>query len=453
MSAYPNSGPQSFSSQPKAVAPTRKKKFREPGDTVDPGVYRDLKETSINWDKRVHRGNTYGLYTQNAIKEALQGVIEQSAPSVPRKKRKPPEPSLFDGPLPEKDRIPVDLTPFLVAKEEVVHTDTVEAQTDEFLPEVPPEHYKPQKTGVDVSTQVEDGELFNFDFEVEPILDVLISKTLEQATMETQEEHELSEMTEFKAMWYKRQQKMMEDWDQQVAEELVRCNAKDQVMQERREAKRREARVLLKVQAMALAKSHLQPLLPNAISDLSEVAFPDKKALTITREIIPKLVDQAHGDVEAKGAASKIVSQVVATTTQARASVRKAGYKEQREKDRQQRLQRYEELQIRHGRIKIMMDDGKGGEKLVGPIQLSSKDSVEAVQQRVFDWLNEKEASLAKSWPHGVLICIDGEPVKESAEIFNAKPGQISIQRPEPPKAAEEDAAEGGEEAGDEAAE
>ena len=62
-----------------------------------------------------------------------------------------------------------------------------DAQTDEFLPEVPPEHYRPQKTGVDVSTQVEDGELFNFEYEVEPILDVLISKTLEQSTMETQD--------------------------------------------------------------------------------------------------------------------------------------------------------------------------------------------------------------------------------------------------------------------------
>ena len=29
-----------------------------------------VKETCISWDKRVHRGNTYSMYTQNAIKEA-----------------------------------------------------------------------------------------------------------------------------------------------------------------------------------------------------------------------------------------------------------------------------------------------------------------------------------------------------------------------------------------------
>ena len=36
------------------------------------------------------------------------------------------------------------------------------------------------KTGVDAATQVEDGELFDFDAEVEPILEVLVGKTLEQ---------------------------------------------------------------------------------------------------------------------------------------------------------------------------------------------------------------------------------------------------------------------------------
>jgi len=440
-SAYPNPGlAQSFSSQPKAVAPTRKKKFREPGELSDTGVYRDLKETCISWDKRVHRGNTYGLYTQNAIKEALQDVVAQAAPAAPRKKRKPPEPSLFDQPLPERERIPVDLTPYLVAKEEVITTETVEAQTDEFLPEPPPEHYRPQKTGMDVATQVEDGELFHFDAEVEPILDVLISKTLEQATMETQEEHELEQMTDFKAEWYTRQAQMMQDWDEQVAEEWVRWHAKEEVMRERREHKRKEARVLLKVQGMALAKQHLQALLPNAMSDINELAFPDIKASTVTRTTMPKLQEQAQKDVEAKANSIKTINNVTGETVQARLSVRKAGYEEQRRRDRQLRLQRYEELQIRHGKIKITMDDGAGGEKVIGPIQISSKDSIDDVQQRVYDWVKEKEAELARSWPHGVLICIEGEAAKETADIFNAMPGQISIQKPEPPKLEEDEA-------------
>ena len=44
-------------------------------------------------------------------------------------------------------------------------------------PEDPP--YIPKKTGIDAATQVEDYELFDFDREVTPILNVICSKSLE----------------------------------------------------------------------------------------------------------------------------------------------------------------------------------------------------------------------------------------------------------------------------------
>merc|ERR1712072_1439631 len=118
---------------------------------------------------------------------------------------------------------------------------------------------------------------------------------------------------------------------------------------------------------------------------------------------MPKLQEQTQKDVEVKADSTKAVNNVTIETVQARLNVRKKGYEEQRLRDRQQRLQRYEELQIRHGKIKITMDDGAGGEKVVGPIQISSKDSIGEVQERVYDWLKEKEVELARSWPHGVL--------------------------------------------------
>jgi hypothetical protein len=44
------------------------------------------------------------------------------------------------------------------------------------------------KTGLDRETQIWDGDLFDFDYEVEPILQVLIGKCLEQSRMEVLEE-------------------------------------------------------------------------------------------------------------------------------------------------------------------------------------------------------------------------------------------------------------------------
>ena len=48
------------------------------------------------------------------------------------------------------------------------------------------------KTGLERDTQIEEGDLFDFDFEVEPMLEVLVGKTLEQGLMEVMEEEELA---------------------------------------------------------------------------------------------------------------------------------------------------------------------------------------------------------------------------------------------------------------------
>lgn len=52
-----------------------------------------------------------------------------------------------------------------------------ETQTDEFQPRPQTPDFVPKKTGVDVSTQIEQSDnLFNFDLEVQPLLAVLVGK-------------------------------------------------------------------------------------------------------------------------------------------------------------------------------------------------------------------------------------------------------------------------------------
>merc|ERR1719265_2231234 len=62
-----------------------------------------------------------------------------------------------------------------------------ETQTDFILDRPPSPLFMPAKIGIDTFTQVEDGELFNFDAECEPILELLCGKTLEQGMMEVLE--------------------------------------------------------------------------------------------------------------------------------------------------------------------------------------------------------------------------------------------------------------------------
>mmetsp|Transcript_84565 Transcript_84565/g.213262 ORF Transcript_84565/g.213262 Transcript_84565/m.213262 type:complete len:466 (-) Transcript_84565:218-1615(-) len=442
----------SFSSQPKPVTANRKK-YRDPSE-ADITIYRDLKETCITWDKRVHRGNTYSMYTQNAIKEALQDAARDSSPRPRAKRKKPKEPALFDMPLPERERIPVDLTAHLVAKEVVVEVGTVEAQTDEFLPEPPAEQYQPQKTGVDACTQVEDGELFNFDYEVEPILDVLVNKTLEQSIMEVEEEHEMASMRDFKDKWHQRQEAMMKDWEAQVQEERRRWEQKEQVVKQKRKEKVREAQVLLKIQAVSTAKQHLSRLVPNAVSDIKEIAFPDEKGLAINRIFLPQLLGQVQQEVQTIIRSQQQLDEVVAGCMHTRLSAQSSAYQAQRERHDARERKRYEEMQIRRGKIRILVDDrNSGGKVSVGPIQISSEDSIDEVQDRVFRWLQENEPSLASAWPCGVTLLLDGAPVESTVSIFEAKAGQISmVPKPEPPAPEEQegdDDAEDGSGAGD----
>ena len=52
----------------------------------------------------------------------------------------------------------------------------------------------PMRDSVDAETQIAAGDLFDFDLEVEPILEVLVGKTLEQGMIEVMEEEELAAM-------------------------------------------------------------------------------------------------------------------------------------------------------------------------------------------------------------------------------------------------------------------
>ena len=75
----------------------------------------------------------------------------------------------------------------------------VKTQTDEFLPKPPSPKYVPKKTGFNQGTQIGDYDLFDYDREVQPILNVLLTKTCEQAILEVEEETELNEIRKFKA--------------------------------------------------------------------------------------------------------------------------------------------------------------------------------------------------------------------------------------------------------------
>ena len=93
-------------------------------------------------------------------------------------------------------------------------------QTDVFQPKPPTPKYVPKKTGIDKITQIEDYDLFDYDVEVQPILNVLLNKSIEQATLEVEEEHELDQIRKYKYSYHKRRQAEEAEWQQEVKREI-----------------------------------------------------------------------------------------------------------------------------------------------------------------------------------------------------------------------------------------
>ena len=99
-------------------------------------------------------------------------------------------------------------------------------------PPTPP--YIPKKTGIDKITQIEDYDLFDYDREVQPILNVLLSKTVEQALLEVEEETELDQIRHYKNEAYTRINDEHDGWEQEVKREIARIKAKNKALKNAR---------------------------------------------------------------------------------------------------------------------------------------------------------------------------------------------------------------------------
>ena len=190
-------------------------------------------------------------------------------------------------------RIPVDLKFFLTDDFYVKKPEqrTENTQTDELMGlgrvttrvverdgpmgtivEYEPEQlYIPKKTGVDVYCQVENDELFDFDREVQPILDILVTKTLEQSVLELEEEQEIQNMVEFKKQYVKRQcKKNDEDWEQIIEVEMDKIEDKDKKLSDLKFIQLKQHNLGMKVKSHRIACSYLRDLLPQTLTSLEQ---------------------------------------------------------------------------------------------------------------------------------------------------------------------------------------
>jgi hypothetical protein len=174
-----------YSAQPHA-APTKKKpKYRVEAEGEDG------QPMNIMADQRVVRGNTYASkpMTQSLRKE-LDSTANRKKPGKDKSytyQRRVGTPPAVDG----RSHNTMQTDDYLEEITDRPIEQDVETQTSAAMDRPASPLFVRAKIGFDAGTQIENGDLFNFDLEVEPILEVLVGKTIHVSMLELMQEEEL----------------------------------------------------------------------------------------------------------------------------------------------------------------------------------------------------------------------------------------------------------------------
>ena len=176
----------SYSTQPHAAPMKRKTKYRDDSDLQnEPGL------SNLMHDPRVVRGNTYSSkMMSSSLKSEPPGTKKISRSDTQRKRftaKRSSTPPAVSGRV-HMDMQTEDFLEELTDRPIEIDSET---QTQAFMDRPASPLFVPARTGQDVVTQILPGDLWDFDLEVEPILEVLVGKSLHVAMLELMQEEEL----------------------------------------------------------------------------------------------------------------------------------------------------------------------------------------------------------------------------------------------------------------------
>jgi len=290
-------GTYTFASKPREGAPPMK--FRDPYIQTGNGP---MLYGNIMYDRRIVRGNTYAQHVLPATVQPDPIEVQRQAEARRRilaRKRatdqlRPRSAEPVDG----RKHIDVQTELYLEEIKDRVEEADVESQTDAFLDRPPTPLFVPAKTGVDNTTQILDGELFDFDIEVKPILEVLVGKTIEQALMEVMEEEELANLRAQQRQFEELRHAELVETQRLEEQERRHREEKQRRMKQQTEVLALEAETARKIAARAFAQNYLSDLVPSVFGALSENGyFYDPVAKDVEKNFVPWLLERVKNNM------------------------------------------------------------------------------------------------------------------------------------------------------------
>ncbi|XP_028026458.1 radial spoke head protein 3 homolog B isoform X1 [Bombyx mandarina] len=295
--------------------------------------------TNLMHDKRVVRGSTYASHPQ-----AAGDGVESAAARAARTRRRAlakraAAARLRPGtppPAPGRRHHPIQTEYYLEELFDKGVEMEVGVQTDLFLDRPATPIYVPAKTGADASTQIYPGELFDFDLEVQPILEVLIGKTTEQALAEVAQEEELATLREQQRRYCELRDAERAERQRLAAQHLRLHEEKERRVTEAEAAQIAAIEARERTAAAVLVQGYIAELLPSVLAGLRDQGYlVERIERGVDEEFMPWLVKEVSLEIESIITSRDVITEIVRDVVEARGELyRNVAEREENEQGR-----------------------------------------------------------------------------------------------------------------------
>lgn len=280
---------------------------------------------NIMHDRRVVRGNTYAaqvmsLSTQSELQRAERDAEERRKQTMKQGQKnskndglgtkRSTTPDAVDG----RKHMDIQTEQYLEELTDAIEEVVQETQTDPMLDRPPTPVHVPFKTGRDAETQIQDGDLFHFDTEVDPILDVMVGKTLEQAMLEVMQEEEIELLRQQQLEFEQRRKEEILEAQRLEAAEKRKFEEKERRKKQEVARIQREKETREKLRARQFAKTYLTNLENRVFSRLQDEGwFRDNVAHEVELEFYPWLLTQMDKELDKHRKTRALLDELIRT--------------------------------------------------------------------------------------------------------------------------------------------
>lgn len=304
-----------FAQEPRAVEANGRSKYRELPEI-------DYGKQNVMFDKRVVRGNTYAAQiptatqTQILHQEAQRMNRLQRQANLRRRQLMEHQAQINNElkPVDGRAHMEVQTDDYLEELDNAVFEEEVGTQTDPVderpAPEMFPHPYK--VTGIDQHTSIEEGEMFDFFQEVEPILQTLTGKALDYGLEEVLEEEELKVLWAYRTQFESDKAEVSADVKRIEEEALAFNETKEKRLETERARLVKEQELTKKIASSTKARHFLANLSNTCYDDLAKDGlFFDPVRRTVASVFLPWVSQEVKARLELLKKSRKTLDQTV----------------------------------------------------------------------------------------------------------------------------------------------